>query len=1042
MASRTSTDPLEILVEMGVDLDNLSEEEDYLSALIETTNALTIKSASDPRIRILQQEIRKVRQKRKAADTKFKARKTKISASKLTNKTSAPAQRKQMSSTTFFALPPATDQKKEEKKKGSPPNLLKEIAETTTRIADILKDQYDLKKDTATFDRKKAERERRDLQKKNLAKRFEGLKKVAEKIIAPVRGIFDRIMGFLFNILLGKFLMKLVDWFSNPDNKSKINSIIRFLSNNWPKLLSAYIIFGTGLGKFSRFIVKILARGAIRLAAATTGLLARLFGSRALGKFSRFFGRRGKLIAGGIEAVSTIVAFKALEDAFTKGVAPEKSASIDNDIPISGYQGGGLVQPIFKFNGGGRVKFNLLDPRTWMSGRGQQAVGSKGTGTYSDDTLSGSLLNRRNATNEAIRKMRGYEEGGEVDGPGGIDKVPAMLTDGEFVMSRGAVHKYGLSQLESMNAAGGGTNKPKIMNGMVYAVGGGGIGSYFAEHASDFTGRFVSGDKSLLNRLAHGDRKGALEALGIKVDDNTIAVKENTKQRRADSKQRSEDIYTVEGLISGAIGIAQSLEQQAAGLYNQAMSGAAQLANELPAKMKEGYDSEVRKFYEGTVNADRMVDAEAKRYVTQAEFDKLSPEEQLDKLVIGTTNEDGVVMSTKSALTARNQERQTNTIERLRKGLNSENFFERFTSGIMNEGLIPLPSQILKNLGATEGFDKAISGLSGGRIKKASATMSAVEMTLKGLLGPLGMPFQTDASSILEYNKPLMDFAIENNLVNSKGEFLVGKDSWSKILGDKAYEMVKDPETGRMVRGEHLYDKMQRESMGSGAAAKITNYGLGQFAFSVDQESGKAKVTDSWDSNNSAAYYFGESEEALKRGDVYNALFKGFSGLLRVNQNSFLGYGDTGFANTLPAGIDITSRSGFQKALTSSPSAMQKESKQVAQSSANKGYFSSTTGQFYPSYADALKDPRVNAAAQIEETKKKFSFAPNQQPNLTIPGMPTTGSNGSNVTVIKTSSKDKSPSGNTGGSEVPNANPGQGNRGKWNILGMSFPALF
>ena len=32
MASRTTTDPIEILLEMGVDLDNLSEEEDYLSA--------------------------------------------------------------------------------------------------------------------------------------------------------------------------------------------------------------------------------------------------------------------------------------------------------------------------------------------------------------------------------------------------------------------------------------------------------------------------------------------------------------------------------------------------------------------------------------------------------------------------------------------------------------------------------------------------------------------------------------------------------------------------------------------------------------------------------------------------------------------------------------------------------------------------------------------------------------------------------------------------------------------------------------------------
>ena len=80
MASRTTTDPIEILLEMGVDLDNLSEEEDYLSALMETVNTLQIKDASDPRIGFLADEIRKVRQKRKAADPKFKAKKTKISA--------------------------------------------------------------------------------------------------------------------------------------------------------------------------------------------------------------------------------------------------------------------------------------------------------------------------------------------------------------------------------------------------------------------------------------------------------------------------------------------------------------------------------------------------------------------------------------------------------------------------------------------------------------------------------------------------------------------------------------------------------------------------------------------------------------------------------------------------------------------------------------------------------------------------------------------------------------------------------------------------
>ena len=64
-------------------------------------------------------------------------------------------------------------------------------------------------------------------------------------------------------------------------------------------------------------------------------------------------------------------------------------------------------------------------------------------------------------------------DGGQVDGPGGIDKVPAMLTDGEFVMSRGAVQKIGVDKLEAMNAAGGGTNKPKVVDNKVYASVGG-----------------------------------------------------------------------------------------------------------------------------------------------------------------------------------------------------------------------------------------------------------------------------------------------------------------------------------------------------------------------------------------------------------------------------------------------------------------------------------------------------------------------------------------------------------------------------------------
>merc|ERR1711991_105492 len=64
--------------------------------------------------------------------------------------------------------------------------------------------------------------------------------------------------------------------------------------------------------------------------------------------------------------------------------------------------------------------------------------------------------------------------GGQVPGSGpNKDTVPAMLAPGEFVMSRGAVQKYGSSTLASMNAAGGGTNRPTMLNGTLYAQTGG-----------------------------------------------------------------------------------------------------------------------------------------------------------------------------------------------------------------------------------------------------------------------------------------------------------------------------------------------------------------------------------------------------------------------------------------------------------------------------------------------------------------------------------------------------------------------------------------
>ena len=955
MASRTSTDPLEILLEMGVDLDNLSEEEDYLSALMEAVNTLQIKNAGDDRIGPLQQEIRKVRQKRKAADPKFKARKTKISAGafKRGSATGSNVAPKALPTGAIVSYQkPEAEEKKEEKKKGSPKNLILEISETVTRIADILKDQYKLKRDTATFDRKKAEREKRDLQKKNLAKRFEGLKRVAEKLIAPVRGIFDRIMGFLFNIILGKFLIKLVEWFSNPDNQGKIKSIIRFLTNNWPKLLSAYIVFGTGLGKFSRFLVKILARGAVRLAAATTGLLARLFGARALGKFSRFFGRRGKVIAGGIEAVTTIIAFKALENAFTKGIAPEESASIDNDIPVSGYQGGGMVGLPGMGGGGGGTNAltNQAKSRSLLSVLSDPFGNRLRKKQFNDP--------QNYLTDKEYQNRKGYEEGGEVDGPGGIDKVPAMLTDGEFVMSRGAVQKYGVSQLEAMNAAGGGTNVPKVMNGTVYAKDGGYVSS--------------------------GDPR---------------------------NYQRTPDVMAMMEAFLAEAGkrfpwAAKIVDPS---FYGRALNEAGKFVPNIdtdfiPRAINEGVKLATPAF-ENAIETAMRVGGEIENVARKTVSD--------------------VVSTTQSAA------------EGIKNFVTDPEALPSFM-GFLDSGIEAIPA-IAQGFMGIQRTDTSISKAMQRGILDAKASATA------------------RGSSAVRYE----DYA-------GDAGGIAGKYTMGQIADD---EFLRDAQ-GRIVGITQNYDtnRPAEEAFLQGGIARDRLLGIDtkdkvkRLNDLVRKRMTAEGATPTQIKNNMAEV----KEGGFSFGDLKTAIYKPFEGLLDVAQKQHGGRGSTrheiifdkdvlGFegveAPPKPGSRDYEAfkAGGGMAALNQGKNVRQivvagrplidNERKLEA-----KRPWWDKFGSFGGATAEMKRQQDrqyTSAPGGIGPTLTAAQLSPNQQPNVSIPSPYDIGMSGApNVTVIKTSSKDKSPSENTGGSEVPNANPGQGNRAKWNILGMSVPALF
>jgi hypothetical protein len=187
----------------------------------------------------------------------------------------------------------------------------------------------------------------------------------------------------------------------------------------WPALLSAYILFGTSFGRFTRRIV------------ATVGKFIFEFGKKAIPSLMRFAAANpvtAALVAGGTLAAGGAFLASRQNEEKREGVKP----------------GEGIPGPA-----------QLQREQTLQLGLGGMFSGGGGVS----------------------RKFFHNPFGGNVSGPKGVDKVPAMLTDGEFVMSRGAVQKYGVDTLESMNAAGGGTNRPKVIQGTAFAQGGGLVGN-------------------------------------------------------------------------------------------------------------------------------------------------------------------------------------------------------------------------------------------------------------------------------------------------------------------------------------------------------------------------------------------------------------------------------------------------------------------------------------------------------------------------------------------------------------------------------------
>ena len=74
-----------------------------------------------------------------------------------------------------------------------------------------------------------------------------------DKVMAPAKGIFDKLLDFFSIILTGFIGNQAFDWLKNKENRDKITGILNWVGENW-KLLVGLFVVGKLLGPLENLL--------------------------------------------------------------------------------------------------------------------------------------------------------------------------------------------------------------------------------------------------------------------------------------------------------------------------------------------------------------------------------------------------------------------------------------------------------------------------------------------------------------------------------------------------------------------------------------------------------------------------------------------------------------------------------------------------------------------------------------------------------------------------------------------------------------------
>ena len=373
---------------------------------------------------------------------------------------------------------------------------LTDLEENLQSILETLKKQAKLdKKEEREEDllETKSKRVNREKLLEDKGKKSGDDKNLGKKVVKPAKGIFDMLMDFFKNILLGgallfllkvlkdpkKFLQPLIDVFNNV--LEFFNGIIRGING-----------FIDGFNKFvlspiNDFVLKPIHSSLNFIEDRINDVLG-LFGADPLENISD---QSPALEIPKIPEIPMYDPFNVrpenqkqappVQQSYQGGEVINNEYITNKTTTINRYEEGGNITN----NNAGNILTNNNDNSMNMGGASNTmgntvnniggASNTLTTGGMSGGNLTNTMSSMTNNTN-----VKGFNEGGGVTSNSG-QKITGAGPDtqliaaqpGEIVMSRGAVSKFGAGNLLAMNASGGGNNTPRMTNNVQMANGGG-----------------------------------------------------------------------------------------------------------------------------------------------------------------------------------------------------------------------------------------------------------------------------------------------------------------------------------------------------------------------------------------------------------------------------------------------------------------------------------------------------------------------------------------------------------------------------------------